>query len=110
MIRVLIMRQVAAGYEDDFRRTVQRLRGEAIRAPGFISAETFRDVCASTNYFILSMWDSREAWDAWADSPTRRRILDEITPLLDEPERVTILEPAWRAGTSASPDIDRWAG
>lgn len=110
MIRVLIKRQVAAGYEGDFRRTVQRLRGEAIRAPGFISAETFRDVSASTSYFVLSMWNSREAWDVWADSPIRRRILDEITPLLDEPEHVTILEPYWRAGTSASPSLDRCAG
>jgi heme-degrading monooxygenase HmoA len=93
MIRVLITRQVAAGHEDDFRRTVQQLRGEVIRAPGFISAETFRDVSDSTKYFLLSMWNSRDEWDAWVDSPPRRRILAEITPLLDEPEQVTILEP-----------------
>lgn len=94
MIRVLIERWLvehagAAPY-DAFRE----IRHEAIKKPGYISGETLRDVEDPCHYVIVSSWQSREDWDAWASSEERLRADRRFSAMLVKPEKITVLEPA----------------
>lgn len=93
MIRVLIERTLAAGAEEQLQEAMRQIRREAIHRPGYLSGETLRDVSNPRHYVILSTWRSREEWEAWKSSETRRAVEDKIAPMLEGPERITIFEP-----------------
>lgn len=93
MIRVLIERQIIDGLEQPYSDAVTGMMQAIVRAPGFLSGESLRDVSRPQHHFILSAWQSRAAWERWLFSARRRQALDAIRPFLEEPERITILEP-----------------
>ncbi len=92
MIRVIIERWLAEGGETGLERTMRDLRREAIHMPGYVTGETLRDVADPQHFVILSTWRTREEWAAWAASPKRREIEDQIGVMLAEPEKITVFE------------------
>jgi quinol monooxygenase YgiN len=94
MIRLLIERRLAEGSEERLRNAMRDLRREALHVPGYVSGETHRDLDDPRHFVVIATWRSREAWEAWSRSDKRRAIEDQIRPLLEEPEKVTVLEPA----------------
>lgn len=92
MIRVLIERHIAesleAAYEERSRKILQR----AVAAPGFISGETLVDSRDPNHRFTLANWRSAADWERWYHSAERRGQLDEIAPMLDQDEKITILD------------------
>jgi heme-degrading monooxygenase HmoA len=93
MIRVVIERWLLEEDDQTIQRTMRDLRREAIHQPGYVSGETLRDAVASHHFLAISTWRTREEWEVWAASDARRRIEDQIAPLLSEPERVGVFEP-----------------
>jgi heme-degrading monooxygenase HmoA len=93
MIRVVIERWLADEDDQTIQRTMRDLRREAIHQPGYVSGETLRDAADPRHLLAVSTWRTREEWEAWAASDARRRIEDQIAPLLSEPERVGIFAP-----------------
>ena len=94
MIRVLIERWVRPNVDEELLAALREMRRDAIHAPGYISGETLRDVADPAHYVIVSTWRSRADWDRWAGCAARQRARDRIAPLLTNPERVAVLEPA----------------
>jgi quinol monooxygenase YgiN len=94
MIRVLIERRLSPGTAETFAALMREMRRDAVQARGYISGETLRDVDDPHHSVIVSTWRSQPDWDAWAVSPARQRARQRIAPLLAQPERVTVLEPA----------------
>ena len=94
MIRVLIERRIVEGLEAPYEEAVTEMMQAIVQAPGFLSGESLRDIDRPQHHYILSAWQSRAAWDRWLFSHARRRALDAIRPFLEQPERITILEPA----------------
>lgn len=94
MTRVLIERWLRVGEEERFRKILAELRKEAAREPGYVSAESLRDVRDPQHVVILSSWRSAQDWDAWEVSDRREAALAKISALLSKPEQVTVLEPA----------------
>jgi heme-degrading monooxygenase HmoA len=93
MIRVVIERWLVGEDDRAIQRTMRDLRREAIHRPGYVSGETLRDTADPRHLVALSTWRTREEWEEWATSDSRRQIEDQISPLLTEPERITVFEP-----------------
>lgn len=93
MVRVLIERRIAEGMTGDFHQALRRMRLEAVQKPGYLSGESWRDARNPNHYVVISTWTSRDDWEAWAVSEARRKTMAVIGPMLDEPEKVTVLEP-----------------
>lgn len=92
MIRVLIERHIAetleSAYEDRSRKILQR----AVAAPGFISGETLVDANDPNHRITLANWRSGADWDHWYQSSERKALLAEVAPMMDQDEKITILE------------------
>lgn len=96
MIRVLIERQIVEGLEQPYAQAVTGMMQAIVRAPGYLSGESLRDVQYPLRHYILSAWQSEAAWQRWLHSVERQTALDAIRPFLVEAERITMLEPVVR--------------
>lgn len=92
MVRVLIERRVSAAMLGEFHQSLRRMRLEALQKTGYISGESWRNVKNPHHLVVISTWASRDDWEQWANSEERRKVMAVIGPMLEEPERVTVLE------------------
>mgnify|MGYP003627304454 CR=1 FL=1 len=92
MIRVLIERHIAEGLEHYYDSTIKRTVSAVIKAPGCISGESLKDKDNANRRIVMSKWESIEDWDNWFRSEARRQVVAEITPMLEDGEKITMLE------------------
>jgi len=92
MIRVLIERQIAEGLEHYYDCTIKRTVSAVVAAPGCISGESLKDANNAQRRFVMSKWNSVADWERWYRSDARRRVIAEITPMLEDREKITLLE------------------
>jgi heme-degrading monooxygenase HmoA len=92
MIRVLLERQLAEGMEEEYRKAMVEMRNEAVSFPGYIEGESLRDPQNPHYHVVISTWRSLSDWDSWASSSAREKVLARLALLLEEPERITVLE------------------
>lgn len=92
MIRVLIERKIAQGLEHYYDCTIKRTISSVVKAPGCIGGESLKDAQNSSRRIVMSKWNSLEDWENWYQSDTRRKVVAEISPLLEGSEKVTLLE------------------
>ncbi|MHB8764021.1 MAG: antibiotic biosynthesis monooxygenase family protein [Deferrisomatales bacterium] len=93
MVWVLIERRVAEGMVESFQDALHRARVGSREMPGYLSGETLQETGDRHHFVVISTWASRDDWEAWAASETRRRELVRLAPMLEEPERITVLQP-----------------
>ena len=93
MIRVLIDRVFAQGMEEELRSIELEARQQAVQIPGYISGESLRDTSNPQHNLVISTWRSREDWERWMASDRRNTVTARITPLLEQPETITVFEP-----------------
>jgi heme-degrading monooxygenase HmoA len=89
-VRVIIERQVEPGQEARLRFLMTQARGKATNAKGYISGETLRAMNDPNKFIVLSNWNSAQDWEAWAKSPERVKLLQELEPLLAGKEKCTV--------------------
>lgn len=92
MIQVLIERRIADGMDSTYEREARKVIQQTYQARGFICGETFHDIKRPNRRFVMSKWRSIQDWQAWKNSDKRRAIIDLLNPILDEPERVTVMQ------------------
>ncbi len=92
MIRVLIERNIAPGMENYYDSTIKRVVGQVVAAPGCIGGESLKDTANPGRRIVMSKWENLQHWEAWLASAERREVLREIGPLLEGPEKITLLE------------------
>lgn len=63
--RIFVNPQFEAAFEDNFRNRA----GLVDTMPGFIRNLLLRPVNPGDPYIVLTMWDSRAAFEAWVRSP-----------------------------------------
>lgn len=93
MIRVFIERHFVEGMQEELERVVREVIQEAVHAPGYLSGEILRNLENPNHFVVISNWRSRRHWEKWLDSDQRRRVMSYVTPMLMEPERITVMEP-----------------
>lgn len=92
MVHVLIERCIADGMTSTYEELARKAMHRTYIAPGFISGETFFDAHAPNRRFLLCKWRSERDWQAWSISEQRTEFTNQIAPILEEPERVTVLK------------------
>lgn len=92
MIRVLIERHIAATLESAYEHASRSLLQRAVSVPGFISGETLVDAKDMNHRLTLCNWRSVADWDRWYHSDERKDMMNELTPMMDQDEKITILE------------------
>jgi heme-degrading monooxygenase HmoA len=63
-----------------------------VAAPGCISGESLKDRDRPNRRIVMSKWESLEDWENWFRSDARKTVVSEITPMLEDREKITMLE------------------
>ena len=92
MIRVIIERTIAETMESTYEDTAKETLQQAIRAEGFISGESLRDVDNPRHRIVLCKWRSQTDWDHWFHSNERKEMMNKLNLMLEGGERITILD------------------
>ncbi|MAZ89259.1 MAG: antibiotic biosynthesis monooxygenase [Cellvibrionaceae bacterium] len=92
MINVLIERNIAEDMESTYEATAKRTLHLAYQAKGFINGETFSDINNSRRRFVLCKWHAAEDWYSWYRSQARKDMMSELQLLLNDQEKITLLE------------------
>jgi len=79
---------LAGPHEDTAKETLQ----QAIRADGFISGESLRDMENPRHRIVLCKWRSQPDWDRWFHSMERKEMMNKLSLMLEGGERITILD------------------
>jgi len=90
MIRVLIERHVASELTEHYDRIARETLQAAMHFPGFISGEALHDSADPNHRVILATYRSENDWLLWAGSDERRNMMDQINPMLETDEKVTV--------------------
>ncbi len=85
MVKVLLERNIRGKQVKDIVRLMRSLRVLAMQQPGYISGETLHSVEDPNHYLVISTWESLEHWQAWLNSPERRKIQTEMDSYLESP-------------------------
>jgi len=92
MIRVVIERHVAETLESAYEDLSRHGLRIAVSAPGFISGETLTDLEDPNRRVTLCKWRSEADWKRWQASEERRSFMNDLMPLMDREERITVLK------------------
>jgi len=90
MIRVLIERHVASELTEHYDRIARETLQAAMHFPGFISGEALHNSADPNHRVILATYRSENDWLLWAGSDERRNMMDQINPMLETDEKVTV--------------------
>lgn len=90
MIHVFIERHIADGMISTYQDCSTQALKQTYQQAGFISAEAYSDVDNPNHKFVVSQWRSKHDWAQWAKSQERLDFLNKISPMLSQPESVSI--------------------
>ncbi|SDU01618.1 antibiotic biosynthesis monooxygenase family protein [Halopseudomonas salegens] len=93
MIKVLIERIIAEGLEHPYEEIARNMLQKAIQSPGFISGESFQDLERPNHRVIVVTWQNRHSWERWENSAARKESIGAFSAILQQEERITLLEP-----------------
>ena len=77
-VKILIKRKIKDGNMQAAARLMINIRSGAMNQPGYISSESMRSLDDPSKVTVVSMWQNREAWEAWRNSDTRKEIVAEF--------------------------------
>lgn len=92
MIHVLIERCIADDMVSTYETNAQHALHRTYVAPGFIAGEAFFDAHEPNHRFLLCKWRSSRDWQRWYHSQERQELMNMIAPILQEPEKITVLK------------------
>ena len=90
MVKVLLERVIKGKNVGEIVRLLRQMRIKAMQQPGYISGETLHAMDDPNLYLVISTWESPAHWQAWVQSPERRKLQEELDAYLQSPtvERV----------------------
>ena len=91
MIKVIIERDIDDGMESTYENAIKNTLKAILEAPGYTSGATYRDAENPQRRFIITNWQSLDAWQNWAKSAQRSDVVASVRATLRQPEKVTIL-------------------
>ena len=77
-VKILIKRKIKDANMQAASRLLINTRSGAMQQPGYISSESMRSLDDPGQIVVWSMWQNREAWDAWKNSDARKAIVSEF--------------------------------
>jgi heme-degrading monooxygenase HmoA len=92
MIYVLIERRIADGMGSTYDEVARDMLQQTYAVPGFISGEAYEDMNDHNHRFLLCKWRTFSDWQSWLRSSQRAELINYFAPILQEPEKVTLLK------------------
>ncbi|MCG8687170.1 MAG: antibiotic biosynthesis monooxygenase [Desulfobacterales bacterium] len=89
-VKVIIKRKFN---NPDFKKISEMLvqaRTNAMGESGYISSETLVNSTDPNEIVVLSMWEKKEDWDNFKDSPPRRELEAIFSEMLESPTQATV--------------------
>ena len=71
-VKIIIKRKIKDGNMQAAARLLINNRKGAMTQPGYISSETMQSLDDPELVVVVSMWQNKEAWEAWKNSATRK--------------------------------------
>ncbi len=92
MIKVMIERQVGLDMIDHYQKASKAILRQALQAPGFISGESLKDANDENHRMIIVSYQDYSHWNHWYNSEARRESMNELRPMLEGEEKITIFQ------------------
>ncbi|MBF8266961.1 MAG: antibiotic biosynthesis monooxygenase [Dehalococcoidia bacterium] len=100
-IKVIMLRHVLPGREQELNELLLELRIRALRRPGYVSGQTLILTSDPSIHLVIGEWSSLEAWRDWEYHPERLEMIERINTLLTSPTRTEV----WWDGGGAMPSV-----
>ena len=97
MIKVIIQRKVIPDFLDQYNQSIRKVHRQVMSATGFVSSEVLQSAHNSNHHYSIVTFDNEHNWQQWYRSDKRQQTLGQILPMLEEPEKVSILKYISRA-------------
>lgn len=92
MIRVFIERHIAEELTEHYEKASRQTLQLAMHANGFISGEALKNAQDPNHRVILATYRTLQDWQRWASSDERKESMEQIIPMLETEEKITIFE------------------
>lgn len=92
MIRVFIERRVPTELVDAYNALARENLQTAMSTIGFISGEVLFDINNTEKRLIVATYRTLNDWSRWYHSEDRRALMDRISPMLEQEEKISIYE------------------
>ncbi|MCW8884806.1 MAG: antibiotic biosynthesis monooxygenase [Motiliproteus sp.] len=92
MIKVMIERHVALDLADHYQIAAKKVLQTAMQSPGFISGESLKDANDPNHRIVLASYQDFANWSHWYNSPERKASMEELRPMLEDDEKITVFE------------------
>jgi len=77
-VKILIKRKFKDGNMRAASRFLINTRTGAMKQPGYIASENWRNLDDKDQVVVVSMWETIEAWETWKNSEERKAYEAEI--------------------------------
>lgn len=96
MIKVIIERKVMPECIAEYERRAIQIQQLVLHVNGFITSEAFFNVRDPNHRYVIVSFDNEHNWHQWYKSDTRQDAIAEMMQMLEEPEKITIIETVTR--------------
>ena len=83
---------VPPGAGEELEKRFAARAGAVENSPGFLGFELLRPVAGESRYFVYTRWESEEAYQAWAQGPSRAAHAEGGEPRKPVATGATLLE------------------
>ncbi len=92
MIKVIIERYVAEDLFEHYEKASKATLQLAMQASGFISGEALSNVYDANHRVVIATYRTLQDWHRWHASEARKDMMEQITPMLEHEEKITVWE------------------
>ena len=93
MVKIIIQRKVIPEFQEQYDLYAMNALQLILRSSGFLSSEALQEYKHPERRYLVINFDNFYNWNQWYKSDTRKKALAEIMQMLEEPEKITILQP-----------------
>ena len=87
-VKIIIQRKFKAPLIKEDIQMIEGFRFPAMKQNGYVSGETLIDLKNSKNTLVISTWTDFDSFSTWFHGDERKKLKAQLTPLLDEPEKI----------------------
>lgn len=91
-VQVIIKRKLIIEKPEKIFPLLSALRSQAMQQPGYINSITLKNIAKSSEYMVISTWDTADDWNAWYQSKERRDLQGRVDSLIGERTHYSIYE------------------
>jgi len=92
MVSVIIERHIADGFASYYDKVSHQVLSEATVQDGFIAGDSLHNSYDENHRVVIAKYTSIHEWQQWHSSSERRELMENLLPMLQNDEKITVLE------------------